>query len=221
MERCAAIAAGVACLTGPAPLLAAESTTDSPSDGGAEVKREGGDQKASVTVESTGETVTVAQVTDRMVATGMAAGTAVTVAGMAYKDLCRSPCTFEIEPGLYEFMVYGDGVTGASNKFDLRSGPNKLRVEPGSSGVSTGGLWLTALGIVGVVVGVTFMAVGDDVMDFQALPLTLVSGGVTGLGIGMLYWGNTSFEQVGSTGAPATGNATARTPAGLSLRGSM
>jgi len=215
----AALLASATFLLGAGPLFAAESSADSGANGGAEVK--GGGEKAIVTVESTGDAVTVAQVTGRMAATGVGAGGTVVVAGMAWKDLCMSPCTFEIEPGLYELMVYGGGVTGASNKFDLKSGPHKLRVEPGSAALSTGGLWVTALGVVGVVLGVTFMIIGDDIMEFQALPLTVISGGATGLGIGMLYWGNTSFERVGSSATPPRGGAAARAQVGFGLRGSF
>jgi hypothetical protein len=185
------------------------------------VTSDGNGSKATVTVESTGRAVTVAQVTNRMMATGYGAGGTVTVAGASWKDICMTPCSFEMKPGLYELMVYGNGATGASNKFDLRGGPAKLRVEPGSAALSVGGMWLTAFGIVGVVLGGTFLAISDDKMAFQALPLTLISTGVTGLGIGMIYWGNTSFERVGSTGLPSAVGAAGHAPLGISLRTAM
>ncbi len=184
------------------------------------VKTEGSGEKATVTVESTGDQVTVAQVTERMTATGVGSGGGtVTVMGMAYKDLCMSPCTFEIKPGMYELMVYGDGVTGASNRFQLRSGTNKLQADPGSAGLYMGGVWVTALGLVGMVLGGVFIAVSDDVMEFQALPLTLISAGVTTGGIVMIASGITSFEKVGSREpAPRTAGGPAM---GLRLQGAF
>ncbi len=185
------------------------------------VKSENDGGKANVTVESIGRSVTVAQVTNRMMATGYGAGGTVTVAGASWKDICMTPCSFEIKPGLYELMVYGNGATGATNKFDLRGGPAKLRVAPGSAALSVGGIWLTAFGIVGVILGGTFLAISDDKMAFQALPLTLISTGVTGLGIGMIYWGNTSFERVGTSGPTNAIGAAGHAPLGLSFRTTM
>jgi hypothetical protein len=212
----AVFATSVACLLAARPVLAAEPSAS----GEVVVKNQGSGEKATVTVDSHGKPVTVARITDRMVAAGVGAGGSVVVAGIAWKDICISPCTFEIDAGLHELMVYGDGVTGATNKFDLRGGPAKLEVKPGSSALSTGGVWVTALGIVGITTGIVFMAIGDDIMAFQALPLTLISGGVTGLGIGMIYGGNTSFERVGSLEATPS-RTLGRMPVGIGLHGSL
>jgi hypothetical protein len=123
---------------------------------------------AVVTVESAGKPVTVSQIVSRMSATGVAADGTVTVIGVTYKDLCVTPCTFEVKPGPYELGVHGSGVSGATNQFDLRSGPYKLRADPGSAGVAIGGYFLTITGGVALVTGVVFLFVSDDIMDFPA-----------------------------------------------------
>ena len=175
---------------------------------------------AVVTVESSGDPVTVAQITDRMTAQGMAGGQAVTVVGIAYRDLCVTPCTFEMKPGLSDLGVHGDGVTGASAQFDLRSGPQKLRVEPGSAGLAIGGWLTTVLGGSAMLTGVVFLIVSDDVMDFPALPLTLIGAGTTGLGIGMMVAGSTSLEKVGNTLVPTEPKLARNTPL-VGLHGSF
>lgn len=173
---------------------------------------------AVVTVESSGTPVTVSQIVSRMSATGVVAGGSVTVVGISYKDLCVTPCTFEVKPGLYELGVHGSGVSGTTNQFNLASGPHKLRADPGSSGVAIGGYLLTITGGVALLTGAVFLFVSDDIMDFPALPLTLIGAGTTGLGIGMLIAGSTSLEKVGSRAQP---NLASRQPVGVSLRGSF
>jgi hypothetical protein len=174
---------------------------------------------AVVTVESAGSPVTVAQIVSRMTASGYAAGGTVTVIGVTYKDLCMTPCTFELKPGLYELGVHGSGVSGTTNQFDLRSGPQKLRANPGSAAVAIGGYLLTVLGGVALTTGVVFLFVSDDIMDFPALPLTLIGAGTTGLGIGMMFAGSTSLDKVGRAAAPP--RVGSRQPLGLSFRGNF
>jgi hypothetical protein len=194
-------------LSGPAPEA---SGPDSP------VVRGDSGGPAVVTVESSGKPVTVSHIVSRMSATGVGVGGTVTVIGVTYKDLCMTPCTFEMKPGLYEFGVHGSGVSGTTNQFDLRSGPQKLRADPGSSGVAIGGYLLTVLGGVALTTGVVFLFVSDDIMDFPALPLTLIGAGTTGLGIGMMFAGSTSLDKVGRGAGPGL---VARQPIGASLRG--
>jgi hypothetical protein len=174
---------------------------------------------AVVTVESAGAPVTVAQIVSRMSATGVGAGGTVTVVGVAYKDLCVTPCTFEVKPGLHEIGVHGNGVSGATNQFDLRSGPHKIRANPGSSGVAFGGYALAVLGGTALILGTVFIFIADDIMDFQALPLTLIGAGTTGLGIGMMFAGSTSLDKVGRGAQPSS--VASRKPVGISLRGSF
>jgi hypothetical protein len=190
---------------------------------------------ASIEINSTGDAVTVARITERMTATGAAGGTVVTIAGVAWKDLCISPCKIELEPGLHELMIYGDGVTGATNKFDLKAGTHHLRVDPGSSALSTGGVWLTAFGIVAIVMGGTLYLVSSPDTRYNAdgtttetesstqkLATPLLLGGVlgTGVGIGMIYAGATTFEREPGPTAPSSPSS-ANTPFGLSYRGTM
>jgi hypothetical protein len=174
---------------------------------------------AVVTVESSGAQVTVSQIVSRISATGVGAGGTVTVVGGTYRDLCMTPCTFEVKPGLYELGVHGSGVSGVTNQFELRSGANKLRANPGSAGVAFGGYLLAVVGGVGLVTGVVFLFVSDDIMDFPALPLTLIGAGTTGLGIGMMFAGSSSLDKVG--GRAAGPSVASQRPVGVSLRGSF
>jgi hypothetical protein len=173
-------------------------------------------EQVTVKVRSTGAVVTVARVTDRMIA---ASGYAV-VRGVAWKDLCNSPCTFKLDPGLHEIMVYGDGVTSVTKKFDLKGGEQNFVVKPGSSLLSTGGAWLAAFGILTVVIGGMFLFLFTTETKYRcdidnscpeeevestthklALPF-LIGGAVgTGAGIWMTTAGNTSIEPEGAATA--------------------
>jgi hypothetical protein len=202
----------------PAGGLGLSGVSDAPAEPDAPVVHGDSGGPAVVTVESAGTPVTVSQIVSRMSATGVGVGGTVTVVGVTYKDLCMTPCTFEVKPGLYELGVHGSGVSGATNQFDLRSGPQKLRANPGSAGVAFGGYLLTVVGAVGMITGVVFIFVSDDIMDFPALPLTLIGAGTTGLGIGMMFAGSTSLDKVGQgAGRGLVG----RQPVGVSLRGSF
>ncbi len=216
MVKMGGLGLAVAFLALARPALADEAAEPAGDDAAVVVGKETG--KAVVTVESSGTAVTVAQITDRMAATGYGAGGTVTVVGVAYRDLCVTPCTFEIKPGLHEIGVHGDGVSGATEQFDLQSGPNKLRAAPGSAWLAYGGYVTTVIGGTGLVIGVVFLFVSDDVMDFPALPLTLIGAGTTGLGIGMMVAGSTSLDKVGSAKAPTL---TGRLPNSLVLRGTF
>lgn len=152
-------------LTFTTPCLAQDATVDGVNET-AETAEQGRKSGATskVTVESSGDPVTVAEVSQRMMASGYGYRGAVTVAGVAWKDICISPCSFEMEPGLHEIMVYGDGVNGATKKFQLREGETRLSVDPGSRGLALGGVWTMTLGIVALVTGGTFMLL-DGMMD--------------------------------------------------------
>jgi hypothetical protein len=182
------------CLT-PAAALAEEGEGGLGLKGEAEAKEKVGEAGgAEVSVRSTGDAVTVAKVMSRMAATGYGAGGAVTVIGVSWKDLCMSPCTFKLEPGMHEIMVYGDGVSGASQKFDFREGKHHLLVKPGSSALSLGGVWVTALGVTAGVLGATFLIIDADEYPW-ALPVTI--GGAVGIGggIAMIVAGSTSLAK--------------------------
>jgi hypothetical protein len=195
-----------------------EAPSSSPGTGVAAVRSESSGP-AVVTVESSGTPVTVAQIVSRISATGVGAGGTVTVVGGTYRDLCITPCTFEVKPGLYEFGVHGNGVSGATGQFDLRSGPHKLRANPGSAWVAFGGYALTVIGATTLIVGTVFLFVSDDIMDFPALPLTLIGAGTTGLGIGMMFAGSTSLEKTARLPEPKS--LALRKPTGLSFHGSF
>jgi hypothetical protein len=177
--------------------------------------------KAVVRVESSGAPVTVAEITGRMAATGVGAGGTVVVAGVSYRDLCVTPCSFEVKSGLLELGVHGEGVSGSSKQFNFPPGDNKVRVSPGSVGLAYGGWVATVLGATAAIIGVVFIAVGDDIMEFPALPLTLIGVGTTGAGVGMMIAGSTSMERVGSGRAPFAPVLADLRPAGVRVQTSF
>lgn len=170
------------------------------------------DAKALVSVRSTGKPVTVAIITDRAVGVGHVAGKVATVTTIHYQDICNSPCSFELDPGLRELVVYGDGVSSAGSKTNLAPGPNAFLVKPGSSALATGGYLAVALGLVAAGVGGTMLAIDSD--SSYALPLTL--GGVAALGGGIAMWigGSTSFK-------PEPAQRATRSPLAVGIRGSF
>ena len=175
-----------------------------------------GGKKAEVSVRSTGSPVTVAVIVDRAVGVGNVGGSTATIVTVRYQDICKSPCSFEMDAGLRELVVYGDGVSGASKKLELKPGPQGFVVKPGSSALAVTGYMLTVLGGVSLAVGVTVLAV--DSKSSLALPMTI--GGGVGLGGGIALWmvGSTSFEPDGNA-SPA--QRAAAKPLGVSWAGSF
>jgi hypothetical protein len=191
--------------------------------------------KAIVQVSSSGDKVIVSKVTGRMVA----AGGGVVVAGVRWQELCMSPCSLELDPGLHELMVYGDGISAATLKTDFAAGEHRVMADPGSSALQTGGTWLAAAGIVTGLMGVLFLFVGAETTEFDcetdpscpertvdsgtkklALPLIIGGAAGTGVGIGMMLAGRTSLEHEPRASASATPNrAWSSAPLGLSYNG--
>jgi hypothetical protein len=153
---------------------------------------------------------------DRAVGVGQVGGSTATIVTVRYQDICKSPCSFQMDPGLRELVVYGDGVTGTSKKLELKPGPQTFVVKPGSSALAVTGYMLTILGTVSLGVGITVLAV--DSKSSVALPLTI--GGGVGLGGGIALWivGSTSFEP-DANATPA--QRAASKPLGLSFAGSF
>src|SRR4051794_38043651 len=105
--------------------------------------------KAVVNIRSTGDPVTVAEITNRiMVVTNYGSAS-----GAAWKDICISPCSFKLDPGLHELMVYGDGIPSTIKKVDLTAGQRALLAKPGSAALEWGGVTLTVLGILSATTG--------------------------------------------------------------------
>lgn len=170
--------------------------------------------KAVVRIESEGSDVTVATVLDRTVASGYG----VAIAGIRWKDLCVTPCEVQLDPGMHELMVYGSGVTAAAEKYQLQAGQHRVVVDPGSSALHTGGVWLTALGTVAAVTGTLFLFLFTETTEYDCdvdpscpertedsatkkLALPLLLGGAAGIGggIGMMLAGSTSLEKQSQT----------------------
>jgi hypothetical protein len=215
MSRWVCALVGVGCaLVWAAPARADEPKVTSGVAAGNADSAQGG--KAEVSVRSTGAPVTVAVIVDRAVGVGNVGGSTATIVTVRYQDICKAPCSFEMDPGLRELVVYGDGVSGASKKLELKPGPQAFVVKPGSSAAAISGYLLTVLGGVSLVVGVTVLAV--DSKSSIALPMTI--GGGVGLGGGIALWmiGSTSFES-DPNASPA--QRAASKPLGVSLAGSF
>jgi hypothetical protein len=195
------------------------------------------EELALVSVRSTAAPVTVAEITARMVA---ASGTVV-VQGVAYRDLCNSPCSFKLEPGLHELAIYGDGVASTTRKFELKAGQNPLLVKPGSAALETGGAYLTAAGILTTLTGALFFVVFTETTEYHcevdpscpetttasgtkklALPLLLGGLAGTGLGIGLFVAGHSQFTSDVPGESKAAKQAGGRQQAfGVTLRGAL
>ncbi len=175
-----------------------------------------GGEKAEVSVRSTGEPVTVAVIEDRAAAVGSLGGSTGTLIAVRYRDICSTPCSFELDAGLRELVVHGDGVSAASRKLELQPGRQAFSVDPGSSALANIGLTLTIAGGVLLGIGVTLLAGGVDG------PYTVpnVVGGAVGLGAGIPLWvmGTTSFESDSEEGPSEFA---ASKPLGLSLAGAF
>ncbi len=135
----ACVVACVSCgLAWSTPARADEPKVTSGVAAGTSDAAEGG-AKAQVSVRSTGKPVTVAAILDRSVGVGNVGGKAATIVTVRYTDICSSPCTFEMDPGLRELAVHGSGVSGTAEKFELKPGPQAFVVEPGSSALAVSG----------------------------------------------------------------------------------
>lgn len=159
---------------------------------------------ARVHVRATKSGVIVARITQRMVV----AGSGGIAEGIAWKDLCIAPCEFEIEPGLHEIMVKGEGHLPAVRQFNLAPGDQYLVAKPGSRGFRLVGVMAVSLGLGAMVLGGLFMALpprdkfNATTLEFEegskpgwALPVLLGGVGLTGLGIGMVMVGGSSLDQ--------------------------
>jgi hypothetical protein len=160
--------------------------------------------------------------------------------GAAWKDICISPCSFKLDPGLHELMVYGDGIPSAIKKVDLTTGQRALLAKPGSSTLQWGGVTLTIFGILSATTGLMFMFLFTETTEFHCeidnscpeqtvesgthkLALPLLLGGVagTGLGIGMIALGKTSFEEEHPRTAFRVPREAAATSFGITYRGNL
>jgi hypothetical protein len=105
-------------------------------------------------------------VLQRLVSTGTGYGyagsRAVAIAIEQYEPICTAPCTANYDPnGTY--VVAGDGVT-PSDKFHIPSqggAPVKLHVDAGSATARAWGLTGLYTGILGLIMGGTFIALGS------------------------------------------------------------
>jgi hypothetical protein len=206
---------GLFCLLSPELSNAAE-----PAAAPAPASRSQVSKKVNVTLESTGQAVSIALVSARMASARAMIGQRAIVTSTSSRELCTSPCSFQIAPGVYELEVSAPEVTSASGRFALQTDGSKLRVQPGSASLSTGGFWLTAAGIAAATFGSLYLFVGkEDVTDFRALPLMLIGGASAGIGIAMMRIGNTSFEKVGAASPIRESSVASRV--GLTLNGTL
>lgn len=130
--------------------------------------------------------------------------------GVAWKDQCTVPCTFALRPGVQELVFRGSDFT-YFKRLRLREGENNLFVDPGSSGMRTGGMILGTVGFLGLLVGgsllITRAILPETEIDGRpnsfrekttwALPLTIAGGVSIGGGITLFYLGRIKVEETG------------------------
>jgi hypothetical protein len=157
---------------------------------------------ATVLVRSSQPEVKVGYVEGRGVA--MASNGAMAM-GVYWKDVCITPCKFQLPSGLQELVATGPGYVGGSQEVELHPGVNKFVVKPGSALTRIGGYTLATLGLTALVMGVIFAAIGLPSTDSKgntttsapswALPAAIGGGAATGVGIAMIALSNTSIER--------------------------
>jgi len=161
---------------------------------------------ATIHVSSQSPDVTIGYVTER--ATAVASNGAVAM-GVAWKDVCVAPCQFKLPSGLHELVATGPGYVGRTERFELRPGPNRFVVKPGSSLLRWGGYLLSGAGLTALVTGITFAAMGVTSVDSQgnmtkttpgwATPLAVAGGIAAGGGIAMVVLSSTSIQREGDS----------------------
>jgi hypothetical protein len=166
---------------------------------------------ATIHVTSPSPDVTIGYVTGRAAAVASNGATAV---GVAWKDVCIAPCQFKLPSGLRELVATGPGYVGGTERVELRPGPNRFVVKPGSSLVRWGGYLLTTLGLAALTTGVTFAAIGTTSIDSQgnmtkstpgwAVPMAVAGGLAAAGGITMVVLSSTSIQREGEGSASAT-----------------
>lgn len=119
--------------------------------------------------------------------------------------VCGTPCDKVIDGSRgQQFIVTGDGVP-PSETFVLsdREGDTTVHVDPGSTAMVSGGAWMGGTGILGMLTGGTFLAVGLAIDDSTGTADDLaLAGGITlaastallGGGIALLIAGDTDVE---------------------------
>ncbi len=144
---------------------------------------------ARVHVRSKKPGLTVSVITQRAVASGSNGGSA---SAVSYKDLCVTPCSFSVETGIKEVMVYGRGPT-VIRKLNLQGGEDTfLAAESGSMPLTYGGGVVFLTGAVSVIVGGASLIADSD--SSWALPTLLLGTGGVGLGYGMMQMGRSHLE---------------------------
>jgi hypothetical protein len=163
---------------------------------------------ATIHVTSQSPDVTVGYVTEHATAVGSNGTVAV---GVAWKDVCVAPCQFKLPSGLHELVATGPGYVGRTERVELRPGPNRFVIKPGSSLVRWGGYLLGGAGLTALVTGITFAAMGVSTVDSKgnitrttpgwAAPLAVAGGVAAGGGIAMIVLSSTSIQREGEGSA--------------------
>ena len=155
----------------------------------------GSSASSKVHVRSTEPGVTVSRITSRGAAV---ASNGASAAAVYWEEICIAPCTFEVEAGLREIMISGNGPV-ASRKLNLPSGGDTyLMARPGSNGLLYGGGALASLGLTSAIVGGVGMLIGSSSRSSSSsswgLPVFVGGLGAMGLGIGMVYKGRSHLD---------------------------
>jgi len=159
--------------------------------------------QARVHVRSTKSGLVVARITERMFVSG-AGGSA---AGIAWKDICMAPCQFELEPGLHELMLKGEGHTPLVRQLNLVPGDQYFVAKPGSMSLRFGGYGIATIGLTAALFGGLYLLLPQadeyntmtnqfEEPEPRRWPLPILLGGlaVTGIGIGMFMAARSDFE---------------------------
>jgi hypothetical protein len=139
---------------------------------------------------STAQAMTVAVIEGRATGTGYAGGTTVTVQTTYYRDLCVTPCTVELKPGIHEMVLYGNGRSPVSGKYSFSpSSQSTFQVEPRSNGLRTLSLLGAATGLTAALMGGLFYAIeGEGDGKYRIMPAStekqLIGGGLVLTAVG-------------------------------------
>jgi hypothetical protein len=141
---------------------------------------------ARIHFESTKPNLAVSVIEGRGTGTAYGAGGSATIQTTYYRSLCVAPCIVETTAGLHEYFGTGGGNVAVARTLDIRSGDNKVVIEPGSAALRTVGLYGAYLGLTSVIVGGTLVVVDSDGELLGKGPTYgLLAGGAVAFGGGL------------------------------------
>tara|TARA_R110002073_G_scaffold74100_5_gene181176 strand:- start:14078 stop:14962 length:885 start_codon:yes stop_codon:yes gene_type:complete len=154
--------------------------------------------KAMIHIASDKAGLSVSRIRSRSV---VVASNGMSASGAHWEELCLTPCSYQLDPGLHELVVSGQG-PAVSRKVQLA--PNAdiyLEAKPGSTPMVYGGFMLAYTGPAIVLTGITFLLLDSTSKSFS---LGMIGGGAaaTGLGVGLMSWGKSELNRVPGPARP-------------------